>query len=205
MSSRARSVDLAAVREDLRTSTDPRATRTRARIAHAAIDLCASQKPVTVSSLTATAGVSRAVFYTHFTDLSDLAHRMAADTFAEIGFTAESEFLSDPEAAMKHAIGDLVAHIWANRALYRAVLTLPAEGNSQIQQGAFMEESIRHLLISTGALPSHLRLELVTRYLTAGVIGLTTPWVLGELEATETELGEHLFALLPSWLRGAGH
>ncbi|MFV0252509.1 MAG: TetR/AcrR family transcriptional regulator [Beutenbergiaceae bacterium] len=201
MGSDTRPINLVAVRAELRASTDPRAERTRARLFAAATVLCSDDTTITVSALTNAAGVSRAAFYTHFTDLGDLAMHMAQAQFDQIGSVTGTEYGTDPAAAMRHGTRDLVSHFSANRALYRAVLVLPAEGGGN-QIARIMSAPTRRLVDVVGSIPAGLRPDIAADYLAGATANVMTAWILDELRADENELCEHLFQLLPLWMRG---
>ncbi|MFV0406397.1 MAG: TetR/AcrR family transcriptional regulator, partial [Propioniciclava sp.] len=191
---------LATTRAGLRRSSDPRAVRTRERLFLAVQRLSATEETVTVSRLAREAGVSRAVFYTHFTDVGDLVLRMAEEQYAVIAEAAGTARRSDPHGAMMQAQHDLVAHVEANRQLYRAALQLPVERGITSRMAEVMAGPIREHIAAVGTLPAGLRTDVAAAYIAAAATGLLSGWVLGEVDLDADTLARHLYALMPPWM-----
>lgn len=97
-------------------SADPRAERVRTLLRQAAFDL-AHERPVdeiTVGDLVARAGVSRQVFYRHFTDRDD-----AVATACTVAFSAA---VADIEGDARARVISLFAFVAEHRAMYRNVV-----------------------------------------------------------------------------------
>lgn len=97
-------------------SADPRAERVRTRIREAAFAL-AHEQPVdrlTVGDIVARAGVSRQVFYQHFTDRDD-----AVATAVTVSFAAATADIGGDARARVLRLFDFVAE---HRAMYRNVV-----------------------------------------------------------------------------------
>lgn len=186
------------VRTSLRQSSDPRAERTRANLFAAAARLSSSDAPVTVSALVREAGVSRAVFYTHFADLGDLALRMQEPHFATIAAAASAGRADDPEGAMLRSQRELVEHIETHRSLYIAALQLPGHAVANRMADA-MRAPIEAHVLAVGA-PSGVRADIAARYIAAAAAQLVEQWLLGAFEADSETLAQHLFALMPAWM-----
>lgn len=192
--------DIAVVRENLKTSGDPRAERTRQGLFDAAARLCADNREVSVSAITRELGVSRSVFYTHFADVSDLALRMQEPLFADIAATASVARTTDPHAAMLDSQRRLVGHFAQHRALYRAALRLPGVSATHRIQEA-MEPPIAAHISEVGA-PRGVRADIASRYIASAAAHLLAAWILDEIEADEETIANHLYALMPPWMHG---
>ena len=97
-------------------SADPRAERVRAKLHDAAFAL-AHERPVdqlTVGDLVSRAGVSRQVFYRHFTDRDDAVATAFAIAFA----AATADLDSDPRSKILRIFGLAAEH----RSMYRNVV-----------------------------------------------------------------------------------
>ena len=97
-------------------SADPRAERVRAKLHDAAFAL-AHERPVdqlTVGDLVARAGVSRQVFYRHFTDRDDAVATAFAIAFA----AATADLDGDPRSRILRIFGLAAEH----RSMYRNVV-----------------------------------------------------------------------------------
>jgi AcrR family transcriptional regulator len=97
-------------------SADPRAERVRAKLHDAALAL-AHERPVdqlTVGDLVARAGVSRQVFYRHFTDRDDAVATAFAIAFA----AATADLDGDPKSKILRIFGLAAEH----RSMYRHVV-----------------------------------------------------------------------------------
>ncbi len=97
-------------------SADPRAERVRAKLHDAAFAL-AHERPVdqlTVGDLVARAGVSRQVFYRHFTDRDDAVATAFAIAFA----AAAADLDGDPRSKILRIFGLAAEH----RSMYRNVV-----------------------------------------------------------------------------------
>lgn len=189
-----------ALRQGLRTSSDPRAVRTRARFFEAATRAALEGRPVSVSELTRRVGMSRAVFYTHFTDLSDLAARLQESQIADIARLARIEAGRDVNGAFRAAHRSLVDHLFTHRSLYSAVLALPESGAVTDRIAHAMAVAIRAHLDEVHPRPGGARSEVAAVYLGHAVAGLVVAWLRGELVLGRDELVAALDELLPAWM-----
>lgn len=188
------------VRQNLRASQDPRAVRTRARFFEAAAELARQGRPVTVSELSRQVGMSRAAFYTHFTDLSDLALRMQEQQVAEIARVARIERDKDVGAALRSAHRALVDHLATYRDLYRVVFALPeSEGVASRIADAMAPAIVEHLR-HLGTCPPRTTPEIAAIYLSHAVAGLVVAWLRGDVDLGREELEAALDELLPTWM-----
>lgn len=190
------------VRVTLRSSTDPRAQRTRERLFEAAQRLSAAGDSVTVTALAREAGVSRSVFYTHFSDIGELALRMQEPHFAAIAATASVDRERDPSGAMLRSQRALVAHFAEHRELYRAALELPGHVVAERMLEA-MRAPIEAHIVAIGGPPGGLHADAAARYVAAGATHVIEEWLLGRLELTDEALAQHLYALMPQWLHAS--
>lgn len=182
---------------------DPRSERVRARLIAAVGELEASGVPFSVSALVRAAGVSRSVFYLHFTDLAGFAMYLQKLHFADISAGATAARNVDPAAAMLQAQRRLVAHIGANRHLYRAALTLATPHGLEDGTAAAIAEAVRVHIAEIGTLPDGLRADLTASYIGHAATGILGDWIMGRLDADEETVAQHLFALLPPWMYAA--
>ncbi|MEN0085720.1 MAG: TetR/AcrR family transcriptional regulator [Leifsonia sp.] len=195
---------IAAVRGERRASGDPRVQRTRQKLFDAVERLSAGPGEVTVSTILAESGVSRATFYTHFADLDELAFRMQESAFDAIAAAARAELSGDPVAAMLAAQRRLVAHYDGHRSLYAAVFRLPAGRIVQARVVALMTDAIREHIRDTRSLPAGLDIDLTSNYIAGAATGLLVSWVLDDVQADPEQLAQHLLKLMPAWMH-SGH
>lgn len=182
---------------------DPRSERVRAQLFSAATALGADGATVTVSGLARRAGVSRSVFYVHFADLADFALHLQRVNFDLIAESAAVERGVEPHEAMLQSQRRLVAHFSENRQLYRAAFSLPGGHGAVDGTKAALAAVIRTHITAIGTMPTGLRTDLVAEYTASAVTGLLSAWLLGQHEASEEELAQHLYALLSPWMHGA--
>lgn len=153
---------------------------------------------MSVSAVVREAGVSRSVFYTHFADLSELALRMIEPVFTELAAQAAAARDDDPVRAMRDAHDGLVAHIDAERSLYRAALTLPGNTLREQMREAMLVPLLDH--VETVGAPEGLRAELAARYVAGAATTVLADWATGAVEASADEIALHLSALMPAWM-----
>ncbi|MFF8816391.1 TetR/AcrR family transcriptional regulator [Leucobacter sp. NPDC015123] len=185
------------------TKIDPRSERVRARLLAAATELGAHGESFSVSALARRAGVSRSVFYVHFDDLADFALHLQQVHIGEIAHAAALERDADPHDAMLRSQRALVAHFGANRSLYRAAFSLAGGGAAGEGTVAALSTAIMIHISEVGTMPAGMRADIAARYIAEAVTGVLASWLAGELEASEEELAQHLYALLPSWMHDA--
>lgn len=201
----AATADLPAVRASLRSSSDPRVASTRARLAEAVRSLSDRGVEVSVRSLTAAAGVSRATFYTHFSGIDDLALHLQEEAFREIAATTRGD---DPalvmdEMAMARTQRALIAHYASFRPLYSAALNVAVPRGSESRVAELMRvEILAHIRAIAGP-PPGIDPEIAATYIAHAATGVIASWVLGELVATEEEVAEHLTHLMPRWMHSS--
>ncbi|MBC9955004.1 TetR family transcriptional regulator C-terminal domain-containing protein [Leucobacter sp. cx-42] len=182
------------------TKMDPRSERVRAQLFAAAAELGAAGESFSVSKLVRQAGVSRSVFYLHFNDLSDFALHLQRIHIDEIARAAALDRQADPHASMLQSQRALISHIAMNRSLYRAAFALAESRATGEGTAATIAGALRSHIEAVGTMPAGLRVEMVAAYIAEAVTGLITAWLLDEFVASEEELAQHLFQLLPSWM-----
>ncbi|WP_139417895.1 TetR/AcrR family transcriptional regulator [Agromyces laixinhei] len=199
-------IPLAAVRSGIRRSADPRAVRTRERIASAVQRLSHGGREVTVRAIVAEAAVSRATFYTHFADLEELALWLQSSTFEVLAEAERSEAdAGDPAEAMLVSQQRLVEHYAQNRALYAAVFTIPVARGMQSAVAQTMARRIRDHIVDRADLPAALDAHLSALYIANAATGVIVAWVLDEVEADADAIASHLFELMPRWMHRDRH
>jgi AcrR family transcriptional regulator len=192
---------LAAVRGGLQRSNDPRARRTHERIAAAVQRLSSDGRDVTVSSIVAEAGVSRATFYTHFADLEELALWLQESTFEAVAEAERAdEAAGDQTTAMLLSQQRLVEHYAEHRALYAAVFALPVARGVQGRVARAMARDVRAHIVDRAEAPAGLDPDLTALYIANAATGLIVAWVLGEVEAGADTVARHLLELMPQWM-----
>lgn len=180
--------------------TDPRTVRVRTQLFDAAERLGAEGSPFTVSALVRAAGVSRSVFYVHFDDLADFALALQRVQLDEIATVALAERSDDPERAMLQAQRRLARHFRANQQLYRAVLAMPSLGGMEQGISAAIKVAVRRHFAVAGTMPAELDEAIAASYISQAAAGVLTEWVLGQYDADEERIAQHLFALMPTWM-----
>ncbi len=192
----AATADLASVRDTLRSSKDRRVAATRARIYEAVRALAADGADISATTVASSAGISRATFYTHFAGLDDLALHLQEDAFAEIA----SRTTAADESAMLASQHALIAHYAGLRSLYAGVFAIAMPRGAESRVAELMKEQILAHIRSFTAPPAGIDPAIAAAYIAHAAVGVLASWVLGEIEATEDELAEHLTQLMPRWM-----
>ncbi|WEK61252.1 MAG: TetR family transcriptional regulator [Candidatus Microbacterium colombiense] len=196
--------DLASVRDGIRSSTDPRATATRARLFDAVRDLADDGSEVTVRSVAERAEVSRATFYTHFSGVDDLALHLQEQAFHDI---AEGSRPTDAGAVdatlMERSQRALIAHYAAYRSLYAAAFSVAVPRGAESRVAALMRVEILAHIRTFAHPPAGIDADIAATYIAHAATGVIASWVLGDLEATEDELARHLTQLMPRWMHSS--
>ena len=155
-------------------SSDPRAERVRAQLRDAAFAL-AHERPVdrlTVGDVVARAGVSRQVFYQHFTDRDDAVAAAVTAAFATATATADGD--------ARHRIQGLFEFAADHRSVYRNVVSSAV---SQRVVAAFRAELVppcdemAAAAMPTVAVIAHVAPEAVTRFLVGGFTEVLRSWM----------------------------
>jgi len=191
-----------AIRDTLKQSADPRVARTRAGIAAAVHELSEADEELTVASVVRAAGISRASFYSHYSGLDELADSLRRDAFLTIGDLFLSDHDHERPEAIRLSQERLVAHFADNRALYKAVGSIPVSKDGYLVGVRAMAGVIEIALDAHPDRPLELQIEATARYVAGAAYGLLDAWISGELALTEAEIVDHLTRLLPPWFSG---
>ncbi|QNA91537.1 TetR/AcrR family transcriptional regulator [Microbacterium sp. Se63.02b] len=198
----AATADISAIRDTIRSSSDPRVLATRSRLYEAVRALADSGAEITVRSVTVSAGVSRATFYTHFSGVEDLALHLQEQAFHDIAGSARStdSVTSFDETAMARSQRALIAHYAAYRSLICRRLRRRDAPGAESRVAALMRTEILAHIRDIAPPPPGVDPEIAATYIAHAATGLIASWVLGETEATEDELAQHLTQLMPRWM-----
>jgi AcrR family transcriptional regulator len=193
---------LEAVRDVTRTSSDPRARRTRSAILAATDQLIAEgATEFSVTSIARAAEVSRSVFYTHFSGIDDVAVTLLEAAVEEIGTDdAALRRASDvaQDVPVHIAVARIVAHAESHRALYAAVFTPGASFERAVE--AYMRQVLVTIDGASGA-PRDLDRLATARYISSGSLAVLIAWLRDEQRSPKAEITEFLVAILPPWFR----
>jgi AcrR family transcriptional regulator len=192
------------VRDGVRLSKDPRARRTRAALLAAAEALMLDPAAdISVTSITTAAGVSRSVFYTHFSGVDDLAAAILEAAIEQIGAddaTLRTDGALTGSAALRTAVTRLVGHVESHLALYAAVLT-PTSASLERAIDAYQRQAVV-TLEGLRNIPPGLDRRSMARYFAAGSLAVVVAWIRDDDRAPREELIDFLVAMLPPWFAG---
>jgi AcrR family transcriptional regulator len=173
---------------------DPRAERTRARLREALLEECA-QRPleeVSVAALVRRAGLGRATFYLHYTDLRALA----VDACAEIvrdAVEALHAWRGTPDpAAPPPALTEFFTAVAPRAALYRTLLHKGGSGPlGDLLHRELRERSRRERELAGAPAPA-----LIASAVAATFAGVLADWLHGLIEADPEAVAAHVWRLL---------
>lgn len=192
------------LRSTLATSPDPRAARTKARVLTALAAMEHEGVPLTVSSLVRASGVSRSVFYTHWSGIDELAASILVATFERIGESDISERISGRATSAetaRHSLTLLIEHVGAHRQLYRALLAAPMNAATrQTVVDSFVSTTARVLPWTPGA-ERPTDTTAAATFVSAGMFALLAAWLRGELDLDAAGVVDTLIELIPAWMR----
>jgi len=198
---------LASARHAMSASADVRVGRTREVIIGAISSLEADGVPLTVSSLVRRAGVSRSVFYTHFSGVDDLAGFLLRKAFDQIGvedLEARSTRAVTGAASARRALTRLAEHFDEHRLLYAGVFSASvASGAFAVAVDAFKSQG-RLVSPYVGTPPPGIDIDAAMEFIAPGAIGLLAAWVRGELVMTPERIVDHIMIFIPEWLAAEG-
>lgn len=188
------------IRRRLAQSNDPRAARVRSQLFAAAHRLECASHPVSVSTLTKEAGVSRSVFYAHFADIADFVLQMQREHIDALA----SAFRDTDTADLREAglAGQLafVSYFSDHRETYRAVMSLAGEGVVTGGIAAVIKDAIASHIRRFARLPEGLSEEAAATYISGGIAHLIAGWLLDPDPIDEASLAQCLTDLMPGWL-----
>jgi AcrR family transcriptional regulator len=193
--------DLASVRDGLRSSTDRRVAATRSRLYDAVRELADAGGEITVRTVTATADVARATFYTHFSGMDDLALHLQEQAFHDIAVASRGADAGAIDVTvMERSQRALIAHYAAYRSLYAGVFAVSVPRGVEARVAELMRVEIVAHIRDSAHPPAGIDPEIAATYIAHAATGLIASWVLGDIEATEDELAHHLMQLMPRWM-----
>ncbi|MEV5974867.1 TetR/AcrR family transcriptional regulator [Streptomyces sp. NPDC051921] len=173
---------------------DPRTARTRARLGRALLEECAERPlaEVSVAALVRRAGVGRATFYLHYTDLEALAVDACADIVREavdaLHAWRGTPDPVNPPPALTAFFEDIAPHA----ALYRELLRPGGSG----PLGLVLHQDLRARSRTERALAGAPEPDLVASAVAATFAGVLADWLHGLVEATPAEIAHRVWRLL---------
>ncbi|MFD4906757.1 TetR family transcriptional regulator [Kitasatospora purpeofusca] len=189
-------------RAPARDAEDPRAARTRARLRQALLEECAEQplSAIGVAAVVRRAGVGRATFYVHYTDLEALAVDACADVVREAVDALHAwRGIPDP-AAPPPALAAFLTALLPYAGLYRSLLT-PGGGGPL---GQVLHRELRERSRTERTLAGAPQPELVASMVAGAFTALLADWLHGSVEATPDDLAARVWRLLISMHRTPG-
>ncbi|WP_328907743.1 TetR/AcrR family transcriptional regulator [Streptomyces sp. NBC_00234] len=173
---------------------DPRAARTRAKLRQALLDEC-TQRPlaeVSVAALVRRAGIGRATFYLHYTDLEALAVDACADVVSDAvdalhAWRGTPDIAAPPPALTAFFIG-LAPHA----GLYRQLLRPGGAG----PLGQVLHADLRARSRTERSLVGAPQPDLIASAVTAVFAGVLADWLHGLIEGAPAEIAQWVWRLL---------
>ncbi|WP_329116537.1 TetR/AcrR family transcriptional regulator [Streptomyces sp. NBC_01353] len=175
-------------------TTDPRAARTRAKLRAALLEECAERPldEVGVASLVRRAGIGRATFYLHYTDLQALAVDACADVVREAVDALHAWRGTPAPDAPPAALPAFFAEVAPYAPLYRSLLR-PGGGGPL---GELLHQELRAHSRRERELAGAPEPDLVASAVAATFAGLLADWLHGLIEATPEEIAARTWRLL---------
>ncbi|HZE40136.1 MAG TPA: TetR/AcrR family transcriptional regulator [Stackebrandtia sp.] len=173
---------------------DPRAARTRAKLRRALLDEC-DQRPLaqaSVAALVRRAGVGRATFYLHYTDLEALAVDACADVVRDAVDALHAWRGTPDPAAPPPALLDFFDRLTPHANLYRELLSRGGGG----PLGHVLHRDLRARSHTERTLAGAPQPELVASAVAATFTGILADWLHGDIEATPAEIAHRVWHVL---------
>ncbi|MFG2624801.1 TetR/AcrR family transcriptional regulator [Streptomyces sp. NPDC048473] len=173
---------------------DPRAARTRAKLRRALLDECA-QHPLTdvsVAALVRRAGVGRATFYLHYSDLEALAVDACADVVRDAVDALHAWRGTPDPASPPPALIAFFTGLAPHAGLYRALLR-PGGGGPL---GHVLHQDLRARSRTERTLAGAPQPDLIASAVAATFAGVLADWLHGLIEKTPTEIAHQTWRLL---------
>ncbi|MFI1400289.1 TetR/AcrR family transcriptional regulator [Streptomyces sp. NPDC020681] len=173
---------------------DPRAERTRARLREALLQECAERplEEVSVAAVVRTAGLGRATFYLHYTDLEALAVDACAEVVRE-AVDALHAWRGIPDPAVPPpALTAFFAELSRHAPLYR---TLLREGGSG-PLGDLLHQELRARSHKERELAGAPHPALIATAVAATFAGLLADWLHGTIDAGPEVMATQTWRLL---------
>lgn len=172
----------------------------RTQLFAAAQRLGRSGRPVSVSTLARDAGVSRSVFYAHFSDIADFASQMQRQHFDALASALQDVKVEDLRQVAFEGQRALVTHFAENRDLYRAVLALTGPDGLKASITSVLTRAIIGHIRRFCRLPQGLSEDVAATYVAGGTATLIALWLSDEEPVDEATLAQSLMDLMPAWL-----
>jgi AcrR family transcriptional regulator len=173
---------------------DPRAARTKARLCSALLAACAEQRlsDVSVADVVRRAGVGRATFYLHYSDLGELAVAACADIVRE-GVDALHAWrgVPDPDAPPP-PLETFFRKLDQHRAVYASLLDQGGGG----PLGLVLHRDLSERSRTERALAGAPEPELVAAAVAGAFTGVLAEWVHGLIPGTAAEVAGWVWRLL---------
>ena len=174
-------------------STDPRIERTLARIRQAFLTLLETQPfdQITVSVVSARAGINRATFYRHYTDIYDLAQQITdgIDPIALLQQEDETDLFVGVKALFDHAAEYAV--------FYRAMMQPGGIPGFRVRMEEMVAAQLTALLPSFGFQAGRMALptSLVVRYVAAAQVSFVQWWLENDMPFPAKTAADYLIQL----------
>lgn len=192
-------------------AADPRPARTRAAIFRAALELSVEGGDLTVNDIVKRAGVSRASFYAHFSNLEDVAFGLIRRELEELHQSSKAPTVSEIpiDIRIRDAIRATTVFLAENRALLRGVLSWRISHQSYAYVVDVLAEYWAIALSGLrDRMPEGMPAQ-TAHFLSGGVTQLYVDWLLddsvgpdADLSVEAERLGSDIIAVLPQWLVG---
>jgi AcrR family transcriptional regulator len=186
---------------------DPRAARSRARLAAAILEMAAEHDPGTLGAaqIAAAAGVNRSTFYQHAASPAALLREVLSAELDALRDEHLSASGSDIGRAVAAVTAGVVGHVDEHRRIYRhGLATEPGTAGLHGMLGAHFEGSVRLLIERRAiAVPAPGGREvpppMVARFIAYGVVGALESRLLEDHPRPVDEFLADLGQLLPDW------
>lgn len=190
-------------RRALAVTEDPRAARTRARIAGALDALLEADEPVSVAAVCARAGVGRSTFYTHFATVGDVVVHVVDTMFDELGLRDVSRRTGqsmERRAITRTGLSELLDAFQSRRRWFRYALSAPGAERLRERFVDEMSASLRWTILAERPDASEEFVSTAGEYIAGGVLSV----VLGRLgdgrSLNDADTADTIAQLLPAWL-----
>ncbi|NAS26418.1 TetR family transcriptional regulator [Herbidospora sp. NEAU-GS84] len=185
-------------------STDPRAVRTRNRLAQA-FTAVAGEAPVSVSAIVERAGLNRSSFYAHFDSTSELALYVLEQALIEISvedLRARTSGAAEGVEASRVVVGRILDQVEGQRADLVAVFTSTAGGDARVLFGERIRANLTGYLEVAAPERSSAERATAAVMVGSGLASAVVAWLLGEIDCSRDDLLDLLVGLVPDWLNG---
>lgn len=166
------------------TTDDRRERKTRSALLSAFVGMVTRRRydDIQVSEIAETADIGRSTFYAHYRDKDELL-------FDSMGWFFATLASACGDGRQGHPMPFLTAHIWENRAMGRRMISGPRAPLASPRGVRRLADAIEQQLAGEAlALPA----RLLAMQIAEAQLGLLRAWILGDGEATPTEIAEAL-------------